>query len=476
MPLATNPATRKDAFLNRRILGAPALDHPVEFIETLVDPLALIASLWLLAFVIEGDITMPYVILSIFVFSMTYPSPSYLNGPKRRIPIGAILGWVEVGGLLYFMGYASHLLRIYDPRVALHWLWLAPLCVMLLHLLVHVAAPRLLTLFGPPRKAVIVGMSDQGLALGQEIRHNRVSGTNLVGYFDDRPAERLGPLANTVFPLQGKFLELPDYARKTGLHTIYIALPITGQPRLQTLLDELRDTTASIYFVPDVFTTDLIQGRMSNLGDIPLVAVCESPFTGAHGTIKRLSDIVLSLLILVLISPLLLLIAFAVKLTSPGPILFRQRRYGLDGEEITVYKFRSMTVCEDGAEIRQAQRNDQRVTPLGAILRRTSLDELPQFINVLQGRMSIVGPRPHAVAHNEMYRKLIKGYMIRHKVKPGITGWAQVNGLRGETDTLEKMKARVDHDLDYLRNWSLHLDIYIILKTILVVFRQPHAY
>jgi len=251
---------------------------------------------------------------------------------------------------------------------------------------------------------------------------------------------------------------------------------MSSQPRLHKLLDELRDTTASIYFAPDIFVYDLIQARIDHINGIPVVAVCETPFYGINGMVKRASDLVLASLILFLVSPLLLAIAVAVKATSPGPVLFRQRRYGLDGREIVVYKFRSMRVAEDGAVVRQATRNDSRVTPLGAFLRRTSLDELPQFANVIQGRMSIVGPRPHAVAHNETYRKLIKGYMMRHKVKPGITGWAQVNGLRGETESVEKMKARIDYDLDYLRNWSLRFDLSIILKTVVVVLRRQNAY
>ena len=209
---------------------------------------------------------------------------------------------------------------------------------------------------------------------------------------------------------------------------------------------------------------------------MPVISVCESPFTGYDGIVKRASDLILSLLILILVSPLLIIIAAAIKIDSPGPIIFKQRRYGLDGEEIVVYKFRSMRVCEDGGSIRQAQEGDDRITRLGAFLRKTSLDELPQFVNVLQGRMSIVGPRPHAVAHNEIYRNLIKGYMIRHKVKPGITGWAQVNGYRGETKTLDKMQGRIDYDLDYLRNWSLRLDLRIILKTVLLVFKDSAAY
>jgi len=197
---------------------------------------------------------------------------------------------------------------------------------------------------------------------------------------------------------------------------------------------------------------------------------------GINGLVKRVSDVVLATAILLLVSPLMLAIAAGVKLTSRGPVLFRQRRYGVDGREIVVYKFRSMTVCEDGDAVRQASRNDSRVTPFGAFLRRTSLDELPQFINVLQGRMSVVGPRPHAVAHNEMYRRLIKRYMIRHKVKPGITGLAQINGLRGETETVDKMRARIEYDLAYLRDWSLRLDLQIIVTTVFVVLKHDNAY
>ncbi|MGH8496333.1 MAG: exopolysaccharide biosynthesis polyprenyl glycosylphosphotransferase, partial [Gammaproteobacteria bacterium] len=209
---------------------------------------------------------------------------------------------------------------------------------------------------------------------------------------------------------------------------------------------------------------------------IPVVALCETPFVGFDGLVKRLSDIVITSFILLLTAPLMLAIAIGIKMTSPGPAIFKQRRYGLDGEEIKVYKFRTMYVTEDADHVPQARRDDPRVTPFGAFLRRYSLDELPQFINVLQGRMSVVGPRPHAIAHNETYRKLIKGYMVRHKVTPGITGLAQVNGLRGETDTVESMKARVEYDLNYLRYWSLGLDVKIILKTVTILFGDKNAY
>jgi putative colanic acid biosynthesis UDP-glucose lipid carrier transferase len=277
-------------------------------------------------------------------------------------------------------------------------------------------------------------------------------------------------------PVLGSISALPDYVRAHGIDIIYIALPMASQPRILKLLEELRDTTLSIYFVPDIFVSDLIQARLDTIGDLPVVAVCETPFYGFNGLVKRLADYLLASLIMVLIAPMLIAIAIGVKLSSPGPVLFKQRRYGVDGRKIVVYKFRTMTVAEDGEVIKQATKNDDRITPFGAFLRKTSLDELPQFINVLQGRMSVVGPRPHAVAHNELYRKLIRGYMIRHKVRPGITGLAQVNGYRGETDTVEKMKARIEYDLAYLRNWSLVLDLQIILKTIVVVLKKQNAY
>jgi putative colanic acid biosynthesis UDP-glucose lipid carrier transferase len=246
--------------------------------------------------------------------------------------------------------------------------------------------------------------------------------------------------------------------------------------RVLDLLDDLRDTTASIYYVPDVFVFDLIQSRTGEILGMPVVAMCETPFFGYRGVVKRLMDLVIASLAVLVLSPLLLLVALLVKLSSPGPVIFQQRRYGLDGQEIRVYKFRTMTVTEDGGQIRQATRDDDRITPLGRVLRRYSLDELPQLLNVLKGTMSLVGPRPHAVAHNEEYRKLIKGYMVRHKVLPGMTGLAQVNGCRGETSRLEDMQARIEFDLDYLRHWTPMLDLKIIFQTAMMLLSDRKAY
>jgi putative colanic acid biosynthesis UDP-glucose lipid carrier transferase len=270
--------------------------------------------------------------------------------------------------------------------------------------------------------------------------------------------------------------DLATYVKMRTTDVIFIALPMRQVQRVVDLLDELRDTTASIYFVPDIFVMDLIQSRTADVSGVPIIAMCETPFQGSRGLVKRSMDIVISVAALVLLAPVFLAIAAAIKLDSPGPAIFRQRRYGLDGEIIDVHKFRTMTVTEDGPQIQQATRDDSRITRVGKFLRRYSLDELPQLFDVLRGKMSLVGPRPHAVAHNEEYRRLIKGYMVRHKVLPGITGLAQVNGARGETSQLEEMKSRIEYDLDYLRRWTPGLDLRIMLQTAVRVWTDRKAY
>jgi putative colanic acid biosysnthesis UDP-glucose lipid carrier transferase len=324
------------------------------------------------------------------------------------------------------------------------------------------------------RSAIIAGYNPGSLELARRLKNNPGMRVEVSGFFDDRSSDRLG--METDAKLIGSLSDMSQYVKDNRTDVIFIALPIRHVKRVMNLLDDLRDTTASIYYVPDIFVFDLIQARSGEIHGIPVVAMCETPFSGYRGVAKRLTDIGFSTLILLLLLPLLVVIAVVVKASSPGPVIFKQRRYGLDGREIAVYKFRTMRVTEDGEQIRQASRADSRITRVGAVLRRSSMDELPQLINVLQGRMSLVGPRPHAVAHNEEYRKLIKGYMMRHKVLPGITGLAQVNGCRGETSKLEEMEARVNFDLDYLRHWSPMLDIKIILLTVVKVFRDDKAY
>ena len=242
--------------------------------------------------------------------------------------------------------------------------------------------------------------------------------------------------------------------------------PVNAEQRTQEFLEKFADTTANVYLIPNFFVYNLLYSRWIEVGNVLTLSVYDTPHLSVTGWLKRIEDLVLSSLLIVLLSVPMLFIALAIKISSRGPVIFKQYRYGLDGKKFLVFKFRSMTTADNGPVVQQATRNDARITPLGKFLRRTSLDELPQIFNVFHGTMSLVGPRPHAVAHNEEYRKLIKGYMLRHKVKPGITGWAQINGFRGETDTLDKMKGRIEYDLDYIHRWSIWLDIKILFLTL----------
>ncbi len=315
-----------------------------------------------------------------------------------------------------------------------------------------------------------------GFQLARNIEQSPQLGLQLVGFYDDRPPQRVPDVPEGVGSQVGDIGQLVAQARAGQIDRIYITFPMRAEDRIRGVLEQLGDTTASVYIVPDFFVFELLHSRWTSINGLPAVSVFENPFYGVDGVLKRMTDLCLAAAALLALAIPMAAIALLIKRSSPGPVFFRQRRYGLDGREILVWKFRSMRVCEDGENVTQATRHDSRVTRIGAILRKTSLDELPQLFNVLQGSMSLVGPRPHANAHNEQYRKLIQGYMLRHKVKPGITGLAQVNGWRGETETLDKMQQRVACDHQYIREWSLWLDLKILFKTIFVVFSRQNAY
>ena len=412
--------------------------------------------------------------LCFLVVALTWPGINRFGDRLSNAAVGILSSWLSLLAILAAFAYGTRTLSDFNHEVLLLWAVATPVLHLIAVRMGFLTLRRSAMVPENRRRAVVIGAGPLAVKVARSVGGNAVRGIDVMGFFDDRNDERLHP--QTQGKRLGPLREAAPYIREHGVKDVFITLPLGSQPRIIELLQDLQGTTASIYFVPDVFGISIIQGRLQELGGIPVVGLTETPFTGTNRLIKRMSDIVLALLILVLISPVLLLVAIGVKLSSPGPVIFKQRRNGLNGEEIIVYKFRSMRAMDNGAVVKQATKGDPRITPFGAFIRRTSLDELPQFINVLQGQMSIVGPRPHAVAHNEMYRELIKAYMVRHKVKPGITGWAQVNGHRGETDTIEKMQARVEYDLEYLRNWSLGLDLVIILRTIKTVFYDKNAY
>ncbi len=445
-----------------------------DLLQSVIDPLLTVICLWISTVIWGQQFGPGEMVLGLIAFSLTYPGSVPFGHQQRKLLRQLFSQWGLVVALLMLFGLAVDMLRLFDLNMLATWVVATPVLQAAVHFMVPMVLPRLISM-GSTQTAVIIGANELGRTLARSITENPYSRTRVTAFFDDRELHRLGHV--TEAPISGRVDLVADFIRANRTDQIFIALPMASQPRILKLLDELRDTTASIYFVPDIFMYDIIQARLDTIAGLPVVAVCETPFHGTTGMIKRLSDLLISLAAVIMCAPLMLAIALTIKLTMPGPVLFRQRRYGLDGKEIIVWKFRSMKVAEDGAEVKQATRDDDRITPFGRFIRKTSLDELPQFFNVLSGQMSVVGPRPHAVVHNETYRKLIKGYMIRHKVKPGITGLAQVNGARGETETVDKMAKRIAYDLDYLRNWSLRLDLIIIWRTVLQAFgRDPNAY
>lgn len=320
----------------------------------------------------------------------------------------------------------------------------------------------------------IVGLTPAGLAIEKALLKKYKQQKIHISFYDDRSNDRFSYMAKSSH--DGKICDLIDKVKSNDISDVYIALPMVARDRIKDTIHQLSNSTVDAFIVPDLYTYKLNVSQITRIGNVHTFSIFSSPFEGFGAVIKRIEDLIIGFLITLLILPVLCIVALGVKLSSPGPILFKQDRYGLGGRKIKVWKFRSMKVMENSGTVTQATKNDPRVTRFGNFIRRTSLDELPQFINVLQGSMSIVGPRPHAVAHNEEYRVLVDNYMVRHKIKPGITGLAQISGYRGETDTLDKMEKRIEYDIKYLQNWSLSMDIKIIFLTVFKGFVSDTAY
>ena len=452
------------------------------FLDAVMPPIVSVGLLYGLCALYGAEFKDFFVVLAILsaMLSLLLPRGQPSGGAqqlvKSTIPLamGVVMRWMVILAILLAIGFVSKYSVEFSRRVVLTWAVATPGVLILVSLCLHELTRRLLHDPSAARRVAFAGCNEVSLSLARRIGNSGAMGMRVEGFFDDRSAERLG--VSPEARLLGTLPDLVAFVKRNKIDVVFVALPVSHIRRVVQLLDELRDTTASVYYVPDIFAIDLIQARSGELLGIPVVALCETPFYGYRGVVKRIVDIALALAVLILAMPLLVALAVLVRWSSPGPVIFKQRRYGLDGREIMVYKFRTMTVIEDGPNIVQARKEDARITAVGRFMRRYSLDELPQLVNVLQGHMSLVGPRPHAVAHNEEYRKLIKGYMIRHKVPPGITGLAQVNGCRGETARVEDMQARIDYDLEYLRHWSPLLDFKILFLTAVRLLRDEKAY
>ena len=448
------------------------------------DILLIVCSLWLLTLVFAYPWERQYSIvvlwtIGLFVLAVHFSDVyrSWRGSLLRSREFLRLLGaWLTVVLALLFLAFATKTSQQYSRLLFLTWFAITPLILAVWRGWLQIILGELRRRGFNTRAVAIVGASELGGHLAQTFLEAPWMGLRPLGFYDARRPSGLRPLYRGPIDVIGNLETLVKHAHEGRIDMVYIALPMRAETRVRELIAKLSDTTVSVYLVPDFFMFDLLHASWGNVGDLPVVSISETPFYGVDGFVKRMEDIILASLFLMLVAIPMVFIAIGVKLSSPGPLFFRQRRYGLRGNEIEVWKFRTMSVMEDDDNVIQAKKDDPRVTRFGAFLRRTSLDELPQLINVLQGNMSLVGPRPHAVAHNEFYRKQVDRYMLRHKVKPGITGLAQVNGWRGETDSLDKMQKRIEFDLAYIQNWSLWLDLQIIFRTMFLVFSDKSAY
>jgi len=473
--------SRVESLNAREVTALSTTDSPAVFaVKSLLLPIIPVLTLWICISAANAPLRGGYFLIAVLTFlgapdvlGLARLGPQEEKRPQGGVLLEIVARWITLVALVAVVLYLAGLAPTLDSGLLTRWFFMTPPLLFVgqwaaRRWLMHSLRRR------QPQKAVIVGVTDLGVKLEAALLSDSLLRTDVVGFFEDRCASRIS--ASSKAPVLGNSGSLAEYVARHHIDQVFITLPMSRDARIVAMLEELHDSTASIYFVPDIFAFNLIQARFDILGGVPVVAVRETPFYGAAWLAKRLSDVAIASSALLLLTPLLLVAALAIRLDSRGPVLFRQKRYGLDGREILVLKFRSMRVTEDGKEaFSAAARGDARITRVGAFIRRTSIDELPQLFNVLEGSMSIVGPRPHAVAMNEHYRREIPSYMVRHKVKPGITGWAQVNGYRGGDD-LESMRKRIELDLAYLRHWSLWLDLRILVKTVSVVLTDRHAF
>jgi putative colanic acid biosynthesis UDP-glucose lipid carrier transferase len=455
------------------VFSAPPQSIPVT-IAAVLEPMLAVGTLIATLLWFDEPFDRATALLCILSTLLMFPGTNRFYERRLNAAVDVLAAWLAVVSIMVLFGVALRSFHFFKHEVLLTWVLITPMVQYAGVLAGGAFMRRHAEQPSARRRALVLGAGPLGLKVAQALRQRHDFGHDFIGYLKDSTTSACADEAQAQ--VLGYFDNLPDIVRKHHIKDVYITVALSSQPRMTQLVRTLHDMAVTIYFVPDVEGMNVIQGRMRTMDGMPIMSLLESPFIGINGFVKRASDIILSCILLVPIAPVMAAVAIGVKLSSPGPIIFKQRRNGLDGDEILVYKFRSMRVMENGAKVTQATRGDPRITPFGAFIRKTSLDELPQFINVLQGRMSIVGPRPHAVAHNEQYRSIIDAYQLRHKVKPGITGWAQVNGCRGETDVIEKMEARVAYDIEYLRNWSLTMDLRIIARTVKLTVFDRNAY
>lgn len=387
---------------------------------------------------------------------------------KRNATVG--YAWVSVLTALVFISFATKNSAAYSRVWFFSWAISAYIYLVIYRLIFDLILDHLRSKGVNRKKIIVFGAGEVGKHIYLKLKENYEIGFDISAFVDDNKELHGKNLFDIPIQSPDNLVDLLKDA-----HELWIALPLRAEKRVIEVLHQTRHLTSIIRFIPDIFNFRLLNHSITEIANIPIIEINGTALSPQARFVKRIEDIVLSIIIAILISPIVIVVAILIKLTSKGPILYKQERHGFSGKTIKVYKFRSMYFQEKEV-FKQATKNDSRITPIGKFIRKTSIDEFPQFLNVLQGRMSLVGPRPHAVSMNHDYKDKIDNYMQRHKVKPGITGWAQVNGFRGETDTIEKMEKRIEYDLYYIQNWSLWLDLKIIFLTVFKGFIGRNAY
>jgi len=374
--------------------------------------------------------------------------------------------WLVVIVVLVIIAFVTKQSTVYSREVIIMWFLLGSVVQIGIHTATYYFARKT----AKPENALIIGAGEISQYLVERINANPWMMNRIVGVVDNDEQALANWKVKNV-PGLGNVEQLKEIISQRNITALYISLPVKEMELMKEIHLDCLGKNLSVYWLPPVFDTELISHKISQIGNVIVFSLSESSLAGQRSYNKKFLDYGLSITALVLLSPLLLLTALAIKLTSKGPVLFKQKRHGWRGEEFNVWKFRSMRAHkESDGEITQASQHDPRITAVGRFIRRTSIDELPQLFNVLNGTMSLVGPRPHAVEHNNYYSEKIEDYMARHNIKPGLTGLAQINNCRGETKTVEEMRCRVEYDLEYINNWSNKLDIKIIIKTLFVLF------
>ena len=442
------------------------------WIQMLLDHMAVQGLLFLHTFIRTDEFSNEYRILAIITFllmTMIYNTVGVYHRERARNDYIACLlqAWGTLVLLLGLFGFITKTSETFSREVILAWAITGFLAQLFVYYITQKVLARAISETIP---TLMVGTGDLGLHIARHINDNQWIPDHFVGVLDDDPGLE-DDWQSIGVPLLGGLKDIHEVVANKKIRRVYLAMSMKKNDLVESLAHELVDANVDVIWAPDIFGVSLLNFSVKEIAGVPLISLSETPLLGGPAMAKTVMDKCVALMVLFLASPIMILTAILVKTTSPGPILFIQKRHGWDGSILVVYKFRSMKIHQevDGL-VTQASRDDDRVTTVGKFIRRTSIDELPQLFNVLGGSMSLVGPRPHAIAHNAFYKGKISAYMSRHRIKPGLTGLAQVNGFRGETETIEKMQNRVNYDLAYINNWSLWLDIEILYKTVFVLF------